>query len=76
MTGANADRFMLKDRGYVKPGYYADFTVFNEDEILAATPNQTHAFGIDKVFINGKLVCDENVLDEEICKTSGRALVV
>ena len=76
MTGASADRFMLKDRGYIKPGYYADFTVFKEDELLAATPNQTHAFGIDKVFINGILVCDENVVDEEACKTSGYALTV
>lgn len=46
------------------------------DEILAATPNQTHSFGIDKVFINGTLVCDENVVDAEACKTSGYALTV
>ena len=76
MSGASADRFMLKDRGYVKPGYFADLTVFNEDELKSATPNQTHSFGIEKVFINGTLVCDSDVVDAGAVKTSGRALVV
>ena len=50
--GATADRFMLKDRGYVKPGYFADFTVFDENETKNATPDQAKSFGIKKVFIN------------------------
>ena len=33
MTGAIADRFALKDRGYLKEGYFADLTVFDENEI-------------------------------------------
>ncbi len=32
MTGATADRYMLKNRGYIKEGYYADLTVFDEKE--------------------------------------------
>lgn len=76
MTGASADRFMLKERGYVKPGYFADITIFDEAELKSATPNQTKSFGIKKVFINGELVCDNNELDEELLKTTGRAISV
>jgi N-acyl-D-amino-acid deacylase len=32
MTGTTADRYMLKNRGYIKEGYYADLTVFDEKE--------------------------------------------
>ena len=76
MTGAIADRFMLPERGYLREGYYADLTVFNEDEIRAAIPDQEKSFGIEKLFINGKLVMDEGKLDEEALKTSGRAIRV
>ena len=56
MTGALADRFMLADRGYLKEGYYADLTVFDEDALRDGTPDQEKPFGIEKVFINGRLV--------------------
>jgi N-acyl-D-amino-acid deacylase len=52
MTGAIADRFMLPQRGYLKEGYFADLTVFNEEEIRRAVPDQERSFGIEKVFIN------------------------
>ena len=76
MTGALADRFSLKDRGYLNEGYYADLTVFDESEIKKATPDQGKPFGINKVFINGSLVLDEGSLDGEILKTSGKALPI
>ena len=76
MTGASADRFMLKDRGYIKPGCYADFTVFDEDAIKAAIPDQEKSFGIEKVFINGALVLDGDSLDETALQTAGYALTV
>ena len=76
MTGAAADRFMLKDRGYIKEGCFADLTVFNEDEIKAATPDQTKSFGIEKVFINGALVLDAETLNKEALAVSGRAIGV
>ena len=40
MTGATAERFNLRERGYIRPGYYADLTVFSEEELKSATPNQ------------------------------------
>lgn len=76
MTGATADRFMLKDLGYVKPGYFADFTVFDENETKNATPDQAKSFGIKKVFINGELVLDNDELNASALKTTGRALTV
>ena len=76
MTGAIADRFMLKDRGYLKEGYYADLTVFDEDALKNGIPDREQSFGIDRVFINGRLVLEDGRLDEEALKTSGRAIPV
>ena len=74
MTGGVADRFSIPERGYVKPGYYADLTVFDEAEMASATPDQQKSFGIRCVFINGKQVLKDGELAREVLKTSGRAL--
>ncbi len=76
MTGAIADRFMLKNRGYLKEGYYADLTVFDEEALKNGIPDQQKSFGIGMVFINGRLVLENGRLDEEALKTSGRAIPV
>ena len=74
MTGAIADRFMIPERGYLREGYYADLTVFDEQKLREATPDQEKSFGIEKVFINGRLVMDGDRLDEEALKDSGKAI--
>ena len=76
MTGALADRFMLADRGYLKEGYYADLTVFDEDALRDGTPDQEKPFGIEKVFINGRLVYSGGQLDEQALKETGRVIPV
>ncbi len=76
MTGGIADRFMIQNRGYLKEGYFADITVFSEDEMKNATPDKTCSFGIKDVFINGKHVLCGNSLDADALKTSGKALPV
>lgn len=76
MTGATADRFKLPERGYIRPGYYADLTVFCEEELKNATPNQKKSFGISSVWINGKAVLTEGTLDQELTKTSGKAIYI
>ena len=76
MTGATADRFMLQNRGYIKKGYFADLTVFDEERLKNATPDKTQSFGIEKVFINGKPVLDGESIDGQALKTSGRALPI
>lgn len=74
MSGATADRFQLKERGYLKEGCFADITVFNEDEMKAGVPDQFKPFGIKRVIINGTTVLDGDKLDEEAIKTSGRVI--
>ena len=76
MTGAVADRFSIKDRGYIMPGYYADITIFDEKKLLNGEADKEHSFGIEKVYINGIPVLDGDKLDSEAIKTSGRAIRV
>lgn len=61
MTSLPAAVLRLKDRGLLKPGFYADITVFDPNTVAdAATyenPHQT-AVGIQHVLVNGKLVVD------------------
>ena len=74
MTGAVADRFSIKERGYIKPGYFADLTVFDETKLREGQPDQEKSFGIEKVYINGIKVLEGDVLDPEAIKHSGRAM--
>ena len=74
MTGAVADRFSIPDRGYLKPGYYADLTVFNEEALRNGTPDIEQPFGIEQVWINGQQVLNGGELDAAALKTTGRAL--
>ena len=60
----------------IRPGYYADLTVFSEDELKTAVPDQTKSFGIKKVWINGTAVLDRDELDCEAIKTSGRSISI
>lgn len=76
MTGGTADRFCLAERGYLKPGFFADLTVFNKNALQEGKPDQEKAFGIEKVFINGKLVLENGVLNNKELKTSGAAIRV
>lgn len=74
MTGAVAERFSIQDRGKIRPGYYADLTVFDETKLRNGKSDQEQSFGIEKVYINGIKVLDGDVLDAEAIKHSGRAM--
>ena len=76
MTGATAERFGLRERGYIRPGYFADLTVFSEEDVANAVPDRECAFGIRRVWINGKPVLDGAELDAKTAKTSGYAIGV
>ena len=76
MTGGVADRFRLKDRGYVKPGCFADITVFDEEKLKNGVPDQSRSFGIERLFINGTQVLESDSLNAEALKTSGKAMRV
>jgi N-acyl-D-amino-acid deacylase len=59
MTGYSAETFGLVDRGVIRPGAFADITIFDEDKILdGATFDapKTPAAGIDMVMVNGRPV--------------------
>ena len=73
-TGGVADRFSIPERGYVREGYFADLTVFNEDKLKAGEEDRRHSFGIEKVFINGQLILDGEALNTDAMRTSGRAM--
>lgn len=76
MTGAVADRFRLSGRGYVKPGCYADITVFDEEKLKNGVPDQGCSFGIERLFINGAQVLSGDSLDTAALRSSGRAMRV
>jgi N-acyl-D-amino-acid deacylase len=58
MSGLSADNFMLKERGLIRQGYYADITIFDPDTVIdKATyekPKQ-YASGIVTVIVNGQV---------------------
>lgn len=75
MTGAIADRFRLPNRGYIKEGYFADLTIFDEEAIKNA-PDITDTFGIKSVYINGKLVLADQQIISDTIATSGQSIRV
>ncbi len=59
MTSLAAQRVGLVDRGLVRPGMYADITVFNPATVIdRATFEQPHqpSLGIEYVLVNGQMV--------------------
>jgi N-acyl-D-amino-acid deacylase len=66
MTGATADRFGIKDRGFLKRGLAADVTVFDYKTVKDNT-TLTHfdkpPTGIEAVFMNGRQVKKDGKVD-------------
>ncbi len=66
MTGATADRFRLKDRGYLRKGTAADVTVFDwhtvKDNTTIAEFDRIPT-GIEIVFMNGKQVLQDGTVN-------------
>ena len=56
MTGATADRYQLKDRGYIREGCHADITVFDPARVRASDTMQDMPHGISEVLIAGQRV--------------------
>ena len=60
-TSHNAAKVRLFDRGLLRPGMWADVTVFNPDTIIdRATYDNPHQYsvGVEYVIVNGRLVVD------------------
>lgn len=59
MTSAVATRLRIRDRGFLREGYFADIVVFDPDAVTDhATYDEPHQLstGIDHVFVNGVAV--------------------
>ncbi|RLI09768.1 D-aminoacylase, partial [Candidatus Bathyarchaeota archaeon] len=64
MTSLPAQRLGLHDRGLLRPGLWADITVFNPDTIIdRATYQDPHQFpeGVEYVVVNGVVTVDGGV---------------
>jgi N-acyl-D-amino-acid deacylase len=61
MTSLPAQIMRLKDRGSVRPGYWADLVVFDDSVADTATFTEPHQYprGIPYVFVNGVAVVDD-----------------
>lgn len=73
MCHGPAERFSVKERGYIRKGYYADLVLFRPDrqyrpEILyrcgwSPVQDMTFSNRIEKVFVNGELGFDSGKLN-------------
>jgi len=66
MTGATAERFRIKDRGFVRKGLAADITVFDYKAVkdnTTLTDYDKPPTGVEAVFINGKQVKKDGKVD-------------
>lgn len=71
MSGATADRFGIKNRGYISKGYAADITVFDPATVAARQDPLQRPEGICHVFVNGKNVVKNGIADEVLLKGAG-----
>ena len=59
MTGVTAGVFNIKDRGILRPGAYADITLFDADKVIDVADFKDSirpAKGIEMVMVNGRQV--------------------
>jgi N-acyl-D-aspartate/D-glutamate deacylase len=73
-TGLPADILQLPERGYLKPGYYADLVIFDPNDFRDRgdyDKPHTYATGVKYLFVNGKKTIDRSKFTGEL---AGRAL--
>ena len=74
MTSQNAAKLGLFDRGILRPGQYADITIFDPERVIdraTYTDPFQYSEGIEYVIVNGQLVLDQG---KHLGTKSGRAL--
>lgn len=61
MTGATADRFGIRERGYLRPGYKADITVLDANTMRVDEKKpDARPEGIVHVYVNGSAVIQDS----------------
>ena len=73
MTGMAAERFSIKERGILKEGYFADITVFDEQNIGPGVSEEGRPNGISFVMVNGTVVVDNGTYNGK--NNEGRLLL-
>ncbi|WP_059104370.1 N-acyl-D-amino-acid deacylase family protein [Shouchella shacheensis] len=74
VTSFPVQRFLLGNRGLLKPGYAADITIFNPETIKATATYQDpihYPTGVDHVFVNGIKTVSQN----ENLKTNNGSMI-
>ena len=74
MTGMNADKIGIKDRGRLRQGLWADVTIFDSNRVIdRATFDNPHQYpvGIQYVIVNGVVTLDA---DRHTGALAGRVL--
>lgn len=74
MTGFAAARFRLWDRGLLRPGCFADITIFDQEtirDVATFVDPHRHAAGIHYVLVNGQVAIDQGQQTEQL---AGKAL--
>jgi N-acyl-D-amino-acid deacylase len=78
LSGLPAQRFGIKERGFIEKGYYADLVAFDADTVKdQATYKNPHQFclGINHVLVNGTPIVKEGLeVDMEGVGYPGKAL--
>ena len=67
MTGKPATTFGLKERGFVKEGYYADLVLFDENTVKdkgTFTEPEQYPEGIETVIVNGYIELSHNKMSD------------
>lgn len=62
MTSLNATKLGLHDRGLLRPGHYADLTLFDPDRVIdraTYTDPFRYSEGIEYVIVNGQIVLEK-----------------
>lgn len=62
LSGKAADAMHIKNRGYIKEGYYADICIFNPDKVIdkgTFTEPEQFPDGIEYVFVNGQMALEK-----------------
>lgn len=68
LTGKAAQSFHINKRGFIKEGYFADITIFDQENIIdkgTFTKPEQYPEGIDYVLINGNIALNKNHVSEK-----------
>ncbi len=75
MTGSAADRFGIEKRGYLRPGYAADITVFDAERADSRGDECVRPHGIEAVYVNGTRLVTSGEAVESAMKGAGHILI-